>query len=225
MNHLARSHCDEVPLLGSTYVNKKSVETYKKSAVKYDDLVAALYSAVYPKMIEIQIKNASSKQRNSSVFKCPQGHKLVEADHTNRNRKNGLPYSSVGYNCDICHHSISSGHSWHCSCTDSGFDKCVSCFVFQLYDIDNHALKLANRDKEKQQERFRRETIRNIVRLPHGLFRLLTRTIGDDNDEDDDDDDDEDDDLDLLALRHQSALSVQADSRDYEQSDSSRPEN
>jgi hypothetical protein len=225
INHLARCHCDEVPLLGSTYVNKKSVETYKKSAIKYDDLVGTLYSTIYPKMIEIQIKNSSSKQRNSSVFKCPHGHKLIEADHTKRKRKNGLAYSSAGYNCDVCHHSISNGQSWHCSCTDTGFDKCVSCFVFQLYDIDNHILKLANRDKEKQQERYRRETIRNIVRLPHGLFRLLTRTMGDDNDDDDDDDDDEDDDLDLLALRHQSPYLLQQNTRDNEEPNANHHEN
>lgn len=204
-----------MPLLGSTYVNKKSVETYKKASVKYDDLVSTLYCVLYPKMIDIQIKNASSKQRNSAVFKCPLGHKLIEADHTKRKRKNGLAYASAGYNCDICHYSYSNGLSWHCSCTDTGFDKCVACFVFQLYDINDHILKLANKDKEKQQQRYRRETIRNIVRLPHGLFRLLTRTIdhddGDDDEDDDDDDDDNDDndDLDLLALRHQSPYLTQ----------------
>ena len=150
-------------------------------------------------MIDKQMKNSSS------VFKCPQGHKLIDADHTKRKRKNGLPYNSSGYNCDICHQSFSNGNSWHCSCTDSGFDKCVACLVFQLYNIDNPILKLASRDKEKQQERYRRETIRNIVRLPRGLFRLLTGSIDEDNDNDD---------LDLLALRHPPSLLNQLEDDD-----------
>lgn len=161
-------------------------------------------------MIEIQLKHMKSKSRNSSIFKCPSGHPLIEADHTKRKRKNGLAYSSIGYNCDQCHHSISQGVSWHCSCTDSGYDKCISCLIFQLYDIDNEVLKTASRDQEKHQERFRRETIRNIVRLPHGLFRLLTRTMDDGGgDDDDDNEDDVDDDLDLLALRHRSPYLLQ----------------
>jgi len=182
-------------------------------------------------MIDIQIKSSSSKQRTSSIFKCPHGHKLIEADHTKRKRKNGSNYSSPGYNCDVCHRSFSNGQSWHCSCTDTGFDKCIACFVFQLYNIDDDILKLANRDKEKRQERYTRETIRNIVRLPQGLFRLLTRTIDEDNDDDDDDDDDDDeddDDLDLLALRHQSPFLMQQNplqGRDNEQTEPTRPDN
>ncbi|CAF4358568.1 unnamed protein product, partial [Rotaria magnacalcarata] len=34
VNHLARAHCDEVPVLGSTYVNKKSLEQHKKASAK-----------------------------------------------------------------------------------------------------------------------------------------------------------------------------------------------
>ena len=181
--------------------------------MKYEQLVSALYSIIYPKMIEIQMKSNKSKSRTSSIFKCPTGHPLIEADHTKRKRKNGLAYTSIGYNCDLCHRSISQGLSWHCSCTDSGFDKCISCLIFQLYDIDNDVLKAASRDREKHQERFRRETIRNIVRLPHGLFRLLTRTmddgVDDDDDDDDENDDDIDDDLNLLALRHRAPYLLQ----------------
>jgi len=153
-------------------------------------------------MIDIQLKNGSFTQRNSSIFKCPHGHKLIDADHTKRKRKNGLVYSSAGYNCDICHHSISDGQSWHCSCTNAGYDKCSACFVFQLYNLDNQVLKLASKDKEKQQARSRQETVRNIVRVPRGLFTLLTR----DMDEEDDDDDDEEDEIDheLLTLRNRS---------------------
>lgn len=180
--------------------------------MKYEQLVSTLYSLIYPKMIDIQMKHNKSKFKSSSIFKCPSGHQLLEADHTKRKRKNGLPYSSMGYNCDICHQSISQGSSWHCSCTDSGFDKCTSCLVFQLYNLDNDVLKLASRDQEKQHERFRRETIRNIVRLPHGLFRLLTRTM--DDGDDDDNDDDIDDDLDLLALRHRSPYLLQPNASD-----------
>jgi methionyl-tRNA synthetase len=165
--------------------------------MKYDDLVSTLYSVLYPKMVDIQLKNTSMKQENSSMLKCPQGHKLIDADRTKRKRKNGSVYTSSGFNCDICHRSFSSGQSWHCSCTDSGFDKCVACLVFQLYNIDDNILKVACEDKEEQQQRYRRETVRNIVRLPHGLFRLLTGNI-------DEDEDDDDDDVDLLALRHQS---------------------
>jgi hypothetical protein len=142
-------------------------------------------------MIDKQIKNSSS------IFKCAHGHKLIEADYTKRKRKNGSLYNSPGYNCDICHHSFSNGSSWHCSCTDTGFDKCVACLVFQLYNIDNPTLKLASQDKEIQQERYRRETIRNIVRLPRGLFRLLTGNLDEDNDSDG---------LDLLALRPPASL-------------------
>jgi len=216
INHLARAHCDEVPFLGSTYVNKKSVENYKKASAKYDDLVSTLYSVLYPKMIEMQMKNAADKQEQSTAFTCPRGHKLIEADNTQRKRKNGLAYSSLGFNCDMCHHSFSNGPSWHCSCTNSGFDKCMSCFACELYDIDDETLKLATRDKEKQQQqRHHREAIRTLVHLPHGIFRLLNRTIGnndhdeDDDDDDDDDDDNDEDDLDLLALRHQSSYLLQ----------------
>ncbi|CAF3627747.1 unnamed protein product [Rotaria sordida] len=194
VSHLARCHCNEVSLLGSTFINKKSVETYKKASIKYNDLVSTLYSVLYPKMIDIQLKNCSSTLRNSSIFKCPHGHKLIEADHTKRKRKNGTVYSSASYNCDICHHSFPNGQSWHCSCTDTGFDKCVGCLVFQLYSIDNNILKLASEDKEKQQEHYRRGSIRNIVHLPRGIFRLLTGHMGENED---------DDDSSLLALRHQ----------------------
>ncbi|CAF2369905.1 unnamed protein product [Rotaria sp. Silwood2] len=185
VSHLARYHCNEVSLLGSTFINKKSVESYKKASIKYHDLVSTLYSVLYPKMIDIQLKNCSSTVRNSSIFKCPHGHKLIEADNTKRKRKNGSVYSSSSYNCDICHHSFADGQSWHCSCTDTGFDKCVACLVFQLYNIDNNVLKLASQDKEKQQEHYRRGSIRNIVHLPRGIFRLLTGNMGENEDNND----------------------------------------
>jgi hypothetical protein len=156
-------------------------------------------------MIDIQLKNASFTQRNSSIFKCPQGHKLIDADHTKRKRKNGSVYSSAGFNCDICHHSISDGQSWHCSCTNSGYDKCSACFVFELYNLDNQVLKLASKDKEKQQARSRQETARGIVRVPRGLFALLTRNMDEEDDDDDDDDDDEID-HELLALSNRSSF-------------------
>jgi len=193
VNHLARAHCDEVPVLGSTYINKKSLEPYKKASTKYDDLVSTLYSVIYPKMIEIQLKNTPNIQETSTIFKCQYGHQLIDADRTQRKRKNGSVYSTPGFNCDICHRTFSNGQSWHCSCSESGFDKCVGCIIFQLYEIDNDILQLASQDNEEQQQRYRRQTIRNTVRLPRGLYRLLTGSM-----------DEEDDDADALALRHRS---------------------
>jgi hypothetical protein len=144
-------------------------------------------------MIEIQSQNSPNTAETSSVFKCPQGHNLIDADRTKRKRKNGTVYFTPGFNCDICRRTFSSGQSWHCSCSDSGFDKCVGCIVFQLYDVDNDILQLASEDNEEQQARFRRLPHRNTVRLPRGLFRLLTGSL-----------DEEDDDADALALRHRS---------------------
>lgn len=144
-------------------------------------------------MIEIQFKNSPNIQETSKIFQCPSGHKLIDADRTKRKRKNGTVYSTPGFNCDICHRTFSNGQSWHCSCSDSGFDKCVCCIVFELYDIDNDILQLAGQDNEEQQQRYRRQTIRNTVRLPRGLFRLLTGSM-----------DDDEDDTDALALRHRS---------------------
>ncbi|CAF2066355.1 unnamed protein product [Rotaria magnacalcarata] len=197
INHLARYHCNEVSLNGSTFINKKSIGAYKNSSIKYSSLVSTLYSVLYPKMVDIQLKTPSSNERNSSIFECPQGHKLIEADYTKRKRKNGSAYSSPSYNCDVCHHSFPNGQSWHCSCTDSGFDKCVACLAFQLYNIDNKILKLASQDREKQEEHYGGDAIRNIVHLPRGLFRLLTGNV---------DDEDEDEDPDILALRRRSSL-------------------
>ncbi len=59
--------------------------------------------------------------------------------------------------------------------------------------MDNDILQLACQDNEEQQHRYRRQIIRNTVRLPRGLFRLLTGSM-----------DEEDDDADALALRHRS---------------------
>ncbi len=182
-----------MPILGSTYINKKSLEPYKKASGKYDDLVSTLYSLLYPQMIDIQLKTSPNIQETSPIFRCPFGHKLIDADRTKRQRKNGTVYSTPGFNCDLCHRTFSNGQSWHCSCSDSGFDKCVGCVVFQLYDIDDDILQLACQDNEEQQQRYRRQTIRNTVRLPRGLFRLLTGSM-----------DEEDDDADALALRHRS---------------------
>ncbi|CAF0894062.1 unnamed protein product [Rotaria sordida] len=193
VNHLARVHCDEVPILGQTYINKKTLEPYKKASTKYEELVSTLYSEIYPKMIDIQLKNSSNLLETSPIFKCPLGHKLIDADRTKRKRKDGTAYSSPGFNCDICHRSFPHGQSWHCSCKQSGFDKCVGCVVFELYDIDNDTLRIASEDNEEQQHRYRRQTIRNTVRLPRGLFRLLTRSM---------DEDDDDDDTDDIVLRH-----------------------
>ena len=164
--------------------------------MKYDDLISTLYSLVYPRMIDMKLK---SSQRNSSLFKCPHGHKLIEADHTKRKLKNGSHYSSTSYNCDICHHSFANSLSWHCSCTDSGFDKCAACLVFQLYNIDNNALNLASRDREKQQIRCRRDTIHAFARLQHSLFRFLTGGAAEDNNNNNE--------LDLLPARQQSPSS------------------
>lgn len=191
VNHLARAHCDEVPVLGSTYINKKSLEPYKKASAKYEELVSTLYSVLYPKMIEIQMKTSPNLREISPTFQCPRGHPLVDADRTQRKRKDGTIYSTSGFNCDVCHRSFSTGQSWHCSCLDNGFDKCVGCIVFQLYEIDNDTLHLANQDNEEQQQRYRRQRTRNTVRLPRGLYRLLTGSM-----------DDEDDDTDALTLRH-----------------------
>ena len=191
VNHLARAHCDEVPVLGSTFINKKSLEPYKKASGKYEELVSTLFSVLYPKMIEIQMQTSPNLRETSSTFQCPRGHPLIDADRSQRKRKDGSVYSTPGFNCDICHRSFSNGQSWHCSCSDSGFDKCVGCIVFQLYEIDNDTLQIAGQDNEEQQQRYRRQTIRNTVRLPRGLFRLLTGSI-----------DDEDDDTDALTLRH-----------------------
>ncbi|CAF1311611.1 unnamed protein product [Adineta steineri] len=216
VSHLARYHCDEVPLLGSIYINKTSVEPYKKASNKYDDLVSALYSVIYPKMIDIQMKNSSLNERKSSIFTCPKGHKLIEADHTKRKRENGLVYASSGFNCDICQHTFSNGQSWHCSCTDTGFDKCVACFVFQLYNLDDPILSLASQDKEKQQERSRRRSLRNTARLPRGLLHLLTQSI--------DEDDDHETDLDLLALRQRSSFLYQQDTTESRNNEANRRE-
>ncbi|CAF1202728.1 unnamed protein product [Rotaria sp. Silwood1] len=202
VKHLARAHCDEVPMLGSTYINKKSLEPYKKASAKYEDLVSTLYTELYPKMIDVQIKNSPNIIETSPIFKCHNGHPLIDADRTKRKRKDGSSYSSSGFSCDICHRSFPSGQSWHCSCAQSGFDKCVGCVVFQLYDIHNDALTLASQDNEEQQHRFRRQTIRNAVRLPRGLFRLLTSNM-------DDDDDDDDDDTDDIVLRRASSFLTQ----------------
>jgi hypothetical protein len=150
-------------------------------------------------MIDIQRNSSPNIQENTSIFKCPQGHQLIDADRTKRQRKNGTVYSTAGFNCDICHRSFSNGQSWHCSCAESGFDKCVGCIVFQLYDIDNDILHIASQDNEEQQQRYRRQTIRNTVRLPRGLFRLLTGSM-----------DEEDDDADALALRHRSSFLTQS---------------
>ena len=144
-------------------------------------------------MIDIQLKTSPDIQETSSVFKCSQGHKLINADRTQRKRKNGTIYATPGFNCDVCHRTFSNGQSWHCSCSESGFDKCIACIALQLYDIDNDILQLASQDNEEQQQRYRRQTVRNTVRLPRGLYRLLTGSM-----------DEEDDDADALALRHRS---------------------
>ena len=178
---MARCHCDEVPLLGSTYVNKKSLEPYKKSAEKYDELVSTLYASLYPKIIETQIKSSAELQQSSPIFKCLNGHPLIDADATGRKRRNGSVYSSPGFNCDLCHRTFSTGRSWHCSCSDSGFDKCSACVVFQLYELNDQTLQQASRDYEEQQQRDRRRILRNTVRLPRGLFRLLTGNIENDD--------------------------------------------
>lgn len=183
VNHLARAHCDEVPVLGSTYINKKSLEPYKKRASKYEDLVSTLFSDLYPKMIDGQLKANPVLQSTSPVFQCQHGHQLINADRTQRKRKDGSVYSTPGFNCDKCHRTFPNGQSWHCSCSDSGFDKCVSCLVFELFEIKNDNLQLASQDYEDQQQRYRRQTIRNTVRLPRGLFRLLSGSIDDDDDE------------------------------------------
>ena len=153
-------------------------------------------------MIDMQIKNSSNIQETSSIFKCPRGHKLIYADRTKRKRKDGTTYSTPGFNCDICHRIFSTGQSWHCSCTESGFDKCVGCVAFQLYEIDNEVLLLASRDNEQQQYCYRRHAaVRNTVRLPRGLFRLLTGST----------DEDGDDDNELLALANQSSVLSRGD--------------
>ncbi|UJR16059.1 hypothetical protein I4U23_002972 [Adineta vaga] len=189
INHLARYHCNEVPLLGKTYVEKKSVKSYRKASKKYDDLVSTLYNVIYPKMIKVELKNSlTNQQKNSSIFKCPQGHPLIEADHAQRKRRNGTVYSSAGFNCDICHHVFTQGSSWHCSCSNSGFDKCIACFVFQLYNLDDPNLKLANESREKQQQHSRQRTLRETVRSSRQLFQLLSENISDDDTDYDDDD-------------------------------------
>lgn len=144
-------------------------------------------------MIDIQLKSTPNITENSQTFQCPSGHQLIEADRTRRKRKDGTLYSSSGFNCDICCRSFPNGPSWHCSCTQSGYDKCIGCVVFELYDIDNDVLKLAGNDNEEQQQRFRQQIVRNTVRLPRGLFRLLTGSM----------DDDDNDDTDDIVLRHE----------------------
>ena len=176
-------------------MNKKSLEPYKKAATKYEDLVSTLYSELYPKMIDIQLKTSPNFRETSSIFQCQYGHPLIDADRTQRKRKNGSVYTTPGFNCDICHRTFSNGQSWHCSCSESGFDKCVGCIVFQLYEIDNDVLQLASQDNEEQQQRYRRQTIRNTVRLPRGLFRLLTGSMDEDDSE-----------TDALGLRQRSSF-------------------
>ncbi|CAF3440566.1 unnamed protein product [Rotaria socialis] len=195
INHLARAHCDEVPVLGSTYVNKKSLEQHKKASAKYNDLVATLYAELYPKMIDMQLKSSPNIKETSTIFKCPSGHSLIDANRAKRKRSDGSLYSSSGFSCDICHRSFPSGQSWHCSCTRSGFDKCISCIAFQLYDIDSDVLQLAGQDNEELRS-YRQQASHDTVHLPRGLFRLLTGSM------DDDDDDDDDDESDDIVLRH-----------------------
>jgi hypothetical protein len=205
VNHLARAHCNDVPLLGSTYVNKKSLEPYKKASDKYDELVSTLYSLIYPVMIDTQLKSSSNIYESSPALHCPQGHRLFDADASKRQRKNGTVYSTPGFNCDTCHRSFSTGQSWHCSCSDSGYDKCIACLVFQLYELDNDVLQQASQDNEDQQQRYRCRTLRNTVRLPRGLFRLLTGNL-DDDDDDDDRHEHNNTAADALALRQHSPL-------------------
>ncbi len=47
-------------------------------------------------MIDIQLKNSPTIQETSSIFQCPLGHKLIDADRTKRKRKNGTVYSTPG---------------------------------------------------------------------------------------------------------------------------------
>ncbi|CAF1070602.1 unnamed protein product [Adineta ricciae] len=188
VSHLGRYHCDEVPVLGTTYIKKSSVESYRKASNKYDDLVKTLYSVIYPKMINIQLKNLSSNQQNAAIFKCPQGHTLIEADHTKRKRRNGVVYTSNGFSCDVCRRVFASGSSWHCSCTNGGYDKCIDCVVFDLYNLDDPVLKLASTDRVEQQERARQRSLRESARVSRELSQALTEHVSDDDIDDDDDD-------------------------------------
>ena len=100
-------------------------------------------------MIEVQLKTNPNLQSTSPIFQCQHGHLLNNSDRTQRKRKDGSVYSTPGFNCDICHRTFPSGQSWHCSCSDSGFDKCVACIVFQLFEIKNDILQLACQDNEE----------------------------------------------------------------------------
>ena len=73
--------------------------------------------------------------------------------------------------------------------------------VFQLFELDNETLQQASQDNEEQQQRYRRRAVRNTLRLPRGLFRLLTGSL--------DDDEDDEDTAHNLAVRQQSNLSQQ----------------
>lgn len=196
---MARAHCDEVPILGSTFIRKTSAEPYKRAAKKHEELVSTLYSSLYPKMIDVHIENNVSSREKPAAFKCPKGHDLVEADSAKRKRKNGTGYSSPGFNCDVCHKNFTEGTSWHCSCSDTGFDKCVACLTFELYSINDDVLRKASEDHEVYQQQ-QRSRIHSMFRLSSDLFRLLAS--GAENMDEDDifsvltraDNDEEDDD-------------------------------
>lgn len=68
--------------------------------------------------------------KDSTTFKCPNGHSLKLCDNSQRLRDDGGKYPQEGFVCDICEQTFPDGLSWHCSCSDNGFDKCGSCVAF-----------------------------------------------------------------------------------------------
>ncbi len=71
-----------------------------------------------------------------ATFKCPQGHALELCDDERRRKDDGRKYPDEGFVCDICEKTFSDGLSWHCSCSEAGFDKCGACVAFNLQNIN-----------------------------------------------------------------------------------------
>lgn len=172
--HLANAHCKEVSICGQDYVKAIGFESDKANSKKYVKLSRRLRSIIYPKMIKLQQEDLNARKKNSSSFLCPQGHRLIHASPAQRRQGNHTPYISEGFCCDVCDVSFSSGKSWHCSCSDGGFDMCDLCLVSKLYDLNDQSLVDAQElaGEERQNSR-----IVSASMVPINFTRSLGMTV------------------------------------------------
>lgn len=99
-------------------------------------------------MIELKINDPFLNTDKSSPIHCPNGHKLIKATHDQRKRGAALTYSNPGFCCDQCLTNFPLGISWHCSCTNHGFDKCSTCMISELYNFNDPFLTEINEDTD-----------------------------------------------------------------------------